>query len=275
MKILYNKPGIANLYCDNGGEYLSNEFQSFMRSEGTDYETTVVGTPQLGGVSERAHRTIMERSRALLFDSGLPLTFWNFAALTAVHIINRSPSSALPGNVTPFKMLTGLKPDFSNFQVFGCVAYAKTLGKLDLKSHSDKCIFLGYLPNGYKLMRVFDCRLINARSVEFDSKMFKDLSLEERSLKGLSSFMSSFKLSDLLNSPIPRGTSKVSSTSEVTQCPNSSLDLSGVYADPTPGSSSNSRITYPASSVMPNPLSVTTKTQILSITRIHAPRKLL
>ena len=36
-------------------------------------------------------------------------------------------------------MLTGLKPDYSNLQPFGSVAYSKTLDPNKLKPQSEKC----------------------------------------------------------------------------------------------------------------------------------------
>ena len=204
MKMLYNRPGISFLYCDNGGEYLSNEFQKFMKSQGSDYKTTIRGTPALNGISERMQRTISEKTAALLFQAGLPSIFWPFAALTAVYLINRSPTAALPGSITPFEQLTGKKPDFSNLQIFGSVAHVKILTKDISKPRSVKCIFLGYSHNGYKLMRLSDCKLLPPlRDVDFEKdKFFKDLSPEERSLKNLSKFMSNCNLNDMLNSPI-------------------------------------------------------------------------
>jgi len=35
MKNLTNRPGIANLYCDNGGEYMSEDYRDFVTSNGT------------------------------------------------------------------------------------------------------------------------------------------------------------------------------------------------------------------------------------------------
>ena len=176
MTVLYNKPGIGYPHCDIGGEYLSNEFRSFMRQQGSDYLTTITDTAALNGTAERMNRTIGERTRALLFDAGLPETFWNFAALYAVYMINRSPTKALPNNMTPFEKLTGQKCDYTKLQPFGCVAHARTLTDDDTSSRSDKCIFLGYIPYGYKLMRLSDCRLLSVRSARFEPTIFfKDL----------------------------------------------------------------------------------------------------
>ena len=127
-------------------------------------------------------RTIMDRTRALLFEAGLPDTFWNFAVMTATYIINRSPTSALPNNKTPFEMLNEDKPSYNDLQIFGCVAYSKMLPSgSKLNSKSEKCIFLGYTHNGYKLLDLTNKRVIVARDVVFDpNTLFKDLTEFEK-----------------------------------------------------------------------------------------------
>ena len=75
--------------------------------------------------------------------------FWGEAVLTAVHIINRSPSSPLNFKI-PEELWTGKTPSYEHLRVFACEAYAhvpKELHrKLDPKSH--KCIFIGYGVDG-------------------------------------------------------------------------------------------------------------------------------
>ena len=60
--------------------------------------------------------------------------------VTAVYIINRSPTKALDG-MTPYEAWHGRKPAVSHLRVFGCLAFAKEpghIGKLDyrLQEHS-------------------------------------------------------------------------------------------------------------------------------------------
>jgi hypothetical protein len=70
MKLICDRPGIINLYCDNGGEYTSKEFDNYVKSQGTNQKKTIRDTPQLNGVAERMNRTILDRARALLFEAG-------------------------------------------------------------------------------------------------------------------------------------------------------------------------------------------------------------
>ncbi|KAK3732471.1 hypothetical protein QZH41_003774 [Actinostola sp. cb2023] len=54
------------LRSDNGGEYVSTDFDIFLKSEGVVHQTTVPKTPQQNGVAERLNRTLVE-SRMHIF----------------------------------------------------------------------------------------------------------------------------------------------------------------------------------------------------------------
>lgn len=86
---------ISRFVCDNGGEYKNNAFQSLCQKKGIEIQWTVPYTPELNGTSERMNRTVIERARAMLEDSGLDKSFWVQAVRTAAYVINRSPTSAI------------------------------------------------------------------------------------------------------------------------------------------------------------------------------------
>ena len=46
------------LRSDNGGEYTSEEFSKFLKSEGISHELTVPKSPEQNGVAERLNRTL-------------------------------------------------------------------------------------------------------------------------------------------------------------------------------------------------------------------------
>ena len=66
---------IGTLRTDNGGEYMSSEFEEFLKSKGIKHETSVVYSPQQNGVSERMNRTLLESARAMMYHAGLSKTF--------------------------------------------------------------------------------------------------------------------------------------------------------------------------------------------------------
>ena len=159
------------LRTDNGGEYLSTEFQTFLRKEGVRHELTVPKTPEQNGVAERMNRTLVESVRAMLADARLPHRFWAEALSTAVYLRNRSPAMAIKG-MTPFEALTGEKPNVEHLRVFGCAAYAHVAKddrkKLDVKSR--KCILLGYgtETKGYRLYDLRHAKVLYSRDVIFN-----------------------------------------------------------------------------------------------------------
>jgi len=84
---------IKSLRSDGGGEYTGNEFCRYLTDNGITQYITPPYTPEHNGIADRANRSIMEVVRCLLFNSGLGKEFRGHAALTALHILNRLPSS--------------------------------------------------------------------------------------------------------------------------------------------------------------------------------------
>ena len=67
---------------------------------------------------ERYNRTILNKVRALLYNSNLLLELWGEALNTAVYLYNRTLYSQLPDYITPYKALYKQKPNISNIRVF-------------------------------------------------------------------------------------------------------------------------------------------------------------
>ena len=106
---------IKVLRLDSGGEYTSTEFKNFLAEKGIIHQKSCPHTPQQNGVAERKNRHLLETVRTLLVESLVPPRFWCEAAHTAVHIINRLPSSVL-GTVSPFECLFGHPPSYSHLR---------------------------------------------------------------------------------------------------------------------------------------------------------------
>ncbi|MCO5581806.1 hypothetical protein L7F22_035695 [Adiantum nelumboides] len=136
---------VKSIRSDRGGEFLSENFARWCKSEGIRRQLTTPYTPSQNGVVERKNRTIMEMARAMLAHASLPRSYWAEACNTAVYIQNRSPTHALQ-DMTPFQAYYGCKPTVSHFRVFGCSAFVhipkEKRQKVDFKSR--KLLFLGY-----------------------------------------------------------------------------------------------------------------------------------
>jgi transposase InsO family protein len=61
---------------DKGGEYMSNEFDAYLKECGIRREHSVRNRPQQNGVAERTNRTLGERITALLSEAGLSKAYW-------------------------------------------------------------------------------------------------------------------------------------------------------------------------------------------------------
>ena len=139
------------LRTDNGLEFLSKEFDTFCKQRGIKRHMTVPLNPQQNGIAERANRTIVERVRCMLFSSGLGKKLWGKAASTAVHLMNKCPSSSINGDTPDFRWY-GKHSSYSELKIFGCKAFAHVKqGKLDPRALM--CVMLGYQKRvkGYSL----------------------------------------------------------------------------------------------------------------------------
>nr|GEZ21827.1 hypothetical protein [Tanacetum cinerariifolium] len=136
---------VKKLRTDNGLEFCNREFEQLCIESGIARHLTVVGTPQQNGVAERMNRTLMDKVRCLLIQSGLPKTW------IVQDLLGRSDI---------------------------CVAYPHDKqGKLDLRAV--KCVLLGYPEGvkGYRLYRLDDesPKIVTRRNVVFnESVMYKD-----------------------------------------------------------------------------------------------------
>lgn len=163
---------LVSLYCDNGREYLSNEFKDYCVSKGITYHLTVAYTPQQNGVAERMNRTLTEMARTMVASAKLNKHFWGEAILTATYLINRLPTKALIDK-TPYEMWHGTKPKINHLRVFGSTAYVHNkTRKTKFDDKSFKSILVGYELNGYKLFNIENSQFFVARDVLFDESNY-------------------------------------------------------------------------------------------------------
>jgi len=96
-KLVENKTSrkIKRFRTNNGLEFCSEPFNAFCKENGIARHRTVAGTLQQNGLAERFNRTILERVRCMLLSAGLPKIFWVEAAMTAIYLINKCPSTDL------------------------------------------------------------------------------------------------------------------------------------------------------------------------------------
>nr|CAA49283.1 gag,protease,endonuclease, reverse transcriptase,RNaseH [Volvox carteri f. nagariensis] len=181
LTLLENQCGqkVKEVRTDRGREYLNAELREFYGERGIVHQTSAPYTPQQNGIAERLNRTLMEKVRCMLIESGLPSRGWALAMHTANYLRNRSPVHGLKG--TPFERFYGQKPDVSDLRVFGCVAYIRVPDhqRRKIDPVSMKGVFVGYEPES-KAYRVLmpDGRQLVSREVKFDERAFGLMSVK-------------------------------------------------------------------------------------------------
>jgi transposase InsO family protein len=117
------------LRTDNDGEFTTAEFASYCVDEGVQCHYSAPYNPHQNGVVERRNQTVVGMARALLKRRGMRAVFWGEAVVTAVYILNRSPTKAL-NDMTSYEAWHGRKSAVSHLRVFGCLAFGKEFGHI-------------------------------------------------------------------------------------------------------------------------------------------------
>ncbi|KAL3506907.1 hypothetical protein ACH5RR_032289 [Cinchona calisaya] len=108
--------------------------------------------------------------RSMQACSKLPESLWSEALKTAVYILNRVPTKAVPR--TPFELFKGRKPTLRHVGIWGCPSEVRVYNpqekKLDPRTMSE--YFIGYAERskGYR----FYCpsnstRIVESRNAKF------------------------------------------------------------------------------------------------------------
>ena len=160
------------LRSDNGREYMNQKMHDFISTHGLIHQTSCPYTPQQNGVAERKNRTLLEITRALMFEAKTPAHFWPEVISTASYLTIIFPTKILQFK-TPLETLrcyATIPPSHSLTPcVFGCIVYVHLSPhtRHKLEPCVVECVFLGYgvTQKGYrcfdplhnKLYTTLDC----------------------------------------------------------------------------------------------------------------------
>ena len=103
----------------DGGSEFQGVCEAWCAQQGVKVSLSPPYAHYLNGVVERKIRAIKEMTRCLLNHSRLPAMFWNDAMETAVYLISRLPTRALPDNITPYQARWNKLPKVDHLKVFG------------------------------------------------------------------------------------------------------------------------------------------------------------
>ena len=109
---------IVRLDSDRG----YSEMLQMFRELGVVVEPRAEYTEEQNGLTERAGSTIVTRGRAIRIGGDLPMELSNECCLTAIYLLNRTPTEAL-GWRTPYELVKGQKPTVAHLSPIGSRAY--------------------------------------------------------------------------------------------------------------------------------------------------------
>ena len=91
------------LRCDKGGEFESQKMTDILKKYGAIQQFAETEVHEHNGSAERAIRTLENKVRALLFESGFPTSMWGQIVGTATWLMNRTVHSGINFR-TPFEL---------------------------------------------------------------------------------------------------------------------------------------------------------------------------
>lgn len=156
------------LRTDNGGEYISKQFNVYLQQNGIQIQRSAPYSPQQNGVAERKNRTLVEMARCMLFDAKME-KFWAEAVTMANYVQNRLPAKGIEN--TPYQDWYGTKPSIEYFKRFGCICYAfiPAANRRKLDEKAIEAILIGYdaLSKAYRCYIPSTGKVIINRNVKF------------------------------------------------------------------------------------------------------------
>jgi hypothetical protein len=175
----FHSKKIINLVTDNGGEFCSNEFETFLKNVGIKHHLTAPYTPQQNSIAERGNRTTSEKARSMLKQANLPVNLWGEAVSTAVFYENITPTKKISWK-TPHELWYGFKFNLTRLRTFGCRAFVNIPDDIRKGKFGDTSklgILVGYrqgIPN-WRILTA-NARVEYSHDVTFDEACFPGIS---------------------------------------------------------------------------------------------------
>ncbi len=136
------------------------------------HQTSEPFVSQHNGLIERFHRTVEEKTRALLLESGFPITMWNIGIAAAEYVYNRTPHSEIDYK-TPYEMWFGYTDSTHYMVTFGSQAYTLLQNRKRSKKFQPvaKPLYVcGFTSTGYLLYNPATKLIERSCNVKVDEK---------------------------------------------------------------------------------------------------------
>ena len=167
--IQYYGKTMVFIKSDRGGEFTSHRFQAALMELGVRQFFVTPHDPASNGAAERQGQTLFGTVRCSLIDSGMPTSFWAYAAFLGIYVRNRIGRIGPDGTrlASPMELYTGVKPTIKKIRVFGshCTYFEEQPNKLLPRGHAAR--FLHVADYGYYLWDPASNKLVHRRHVDF------------------------------------------------------------------------------------------------------------
>lgn len=116
----------------------------------------------MNGVAERKNKTVVEATRAMMYDQDMPKFLWAEACNTTVYAQKGTPHRAV-GKITPEKVFIGKTPKISHFKKSGSLTYFRV--PEEKRKKLDQTAEKGYLVGYSKNVKAYKIYLPGSRKV--------------------------------------------------------------------------------------------------------------
>ena len=155
---LFHDSKIKGFQSDHGTEYVNQKFKDHFRKTGIVHFKSVPYVQAQDGKSERMNYTLLNGTRCVMIESGVPAHFWAEALRTVTKVRNRCPSAAINFKI-PEEEWIGRNitvEELNMVKIFGCRAWAAVPDAPKLGCRAEECVHLGLGDHikGYRLWNI-------------------------------------------------------------------------------------------------------------------------
>ncbi|XP_065219740.1 uncharacterized protein LOC135845199 [Planococcus citri] len=163
---------IHKLRCDNALEFVKGLTKSVCDAKGIIQQPAEPYVHEHNAKIERLNRTVVEKMRAMLYDAGMPSTYWTYAAFMACDTVNRLPTRSIGGEI-PYEVWHNKAVDWEQIRIFGSLvrSFVTPEKRKKVEKKSNDMFLVGYTETGYWLLDAGSKELVPATHVKVDESI--------------------------------------------------------------------------------------------------------
>ncbi|GMF61978.1 unnamed protein product [Phytophthora fragariaefolia] len=114
---------VRQVLTDKDQDFCNGAMTKWYKNKGIVHTKVGPNASQLNPV-ERTHQTLVDMVKTMMYQSGLPASFWTSALETTVYVKNHIICKG--AGCTPYEIMFDSKPDIHHIRAFGSLAYCHT-----------------------------------------------------------------------------------------------------------------------------------------------------